>query len=129
MEDYWADIIVSLAVVLIVVGFFIWSGTIGPSLDEQLRGQAALNAQQIAGIINVLQASPSGTTHAYHLPARECKVKIGIQVNFSIDEGVSHVTDYIRTPAALEQYEFDCDEQREKTLTFSRADGRITIQG
>ncbi len=121
----WEDALISLIIVLPLI-VWLWSGTINPAFEDALRASARFNAQEIASVINVLQASPEGTEHKYSLPALNCTVKIDSRVNVTIQERITHITDYIHSPVAVEPGKFECSDRKERTLAFYRSRNRIS---
>ena len=109
----WISVIIGLTLIITMFGF----GILQSGVKAAVESNAPLVAREIAGIINVIQTAPDGTTHTYVLPKMGCK--IFIQENFirlETDDGVyresliSHVS--VRTA------EINCDKQKQKTLVF-----------
>lgn len=80
---YVLELLVFL-IVTSVIGFFVLYSITG-FIGESIATNARLQANELAGVINILQSSPYKTTYAYSLPPVEGFLKIdGTKLNFTI---------------------------------------------
>ena len=93
----WAILILVVTVILIIAVVVPYNDAMKGAIETS----AYIHANEIAGIINLLQTAPNMTTYDYILPDdMECKVVIGEDVNFTVlstDEENSFVIDLIRS--------------------------------
>lgn len=126
----WTYMIIFLTLVAI---YFYVSNVIG-AFSESARTSAALHSDKMAGVINVLQASPSVTCNTYFLPKMKCKIRIdSMRVNFTDEVNkISDITYYLQAPASVKLgssklIEISCDPSREKVLHMARCSNEIII--
>ena len=122
----WTTILVILT--LIIAMTFLLPSLI-TSRSKVVELSAALNAEEISGIINLLQTAPVGTVHQYSLPKTECKIKIGYNsVTVSVTSGrkETYTLGYIQNVDVTESTE-NCDPKNEKIIYFVRCERSVVM--
>ena len=112
---------------IIVMGFLLPS--LITSRARAIETSAALNAEEIVGIINLLQTSPQGTMHQYYLPKTECEIKINNNiVTVSIKSGrkESYSLGHIQHVDVAESTE-ECDPKKDKVIYFARCEKTVVM--
>lgn len=124
-----------IMVVILTLGFMIFLVNIAfGSVAESIGIDAEINSEKIAGIINILQASPTKTTQTYFMPEGECSIDIrtygGLSIiNFtetSFEVQRSAVKEPIMTEIVIDDFTAQCAED-EKKVYFQRCFDRIKI--
>jgi hypothetical protein len=123
-ELTWAFIQVAILLV-----FVTWAiNPIFKSLELAQQNSARLNAQELAGVINTMQASPADMTYTAYLPPVTCTVEINEKfVKFDLTAGGKRqvvVMNLIQTPTKIYGNTFQC---RNKKITIVKSNGRIDI--
>ena len=98
--------------------------------DASTESITSLQAQQIAGIINILQATEGDSTQIYTLPKGNCEIKISNSVTFvqySGNEKVSTTYGVIRTDVEIKESSIKCDPLKDKSLFIRRCGSQIEV--
>jgi len=130
--------LVSVILILAFLTFLI--PTLFGAVGNAVQVNAVINAEQMAGIINILESSPANGQYKFFLPDADCKVQLktknGIAVlNFSITLGTEqqHLVEIIENGVSVSllpqsgQEGIECDKGREKPLYFARLNNNIFI--
>src|SRR3989344_7165539 len=121
----WA--LLSVVVVIVMVGVLTpWSDLV----NEAIRTNAYIHAQQIASTINLLQVSPDKTTHSYIIPKAECNITIGESIEFRIKNAGEYdraAADIIKTNITIERKFIDCSTEVQKGILFIKDGNEIKI--
>ncbi len=113
----WTYITVFLTIVMLV--FFIQ--VVFGSIDDNVRTSSKINAEQIAGIINILQSSPSNTSYTINLPKMDCLIKITKNSVIFINPK----SDGLKTLASLDLSK--CNDKECFSVDFARTNIEINI--
>lgn len=109
-----------LTLVLLIILFPALLGEV----DEFVRRSVAIQADQITGIINILQASPSGTSHMYILQKGECELTINrLAVNFT--SGKESIVKEVISHVPIEGTGIRCEKAEDKIVYFKRCKDKI----
>ena len=117
--------------VLTVIGLTFLLGFVILSKSRALETSAALNAEEISGVINLLQAAQPGTVHQYTLPQTECEIKIDdISVTVSMKAGRkgTHSLGYIKQQSidVVDGTE-TCDPKKDKIIYLVRCKNTVAM--
>ncbi len=115
---------ITLMITLILLGAF--APAITGSLDEYIKRTLFLQTEQIVGLINVAEASPSGTSHKFFLPKGECELTIASGVinltqdkSSAVREAISHIE--------IENKKISCNKAEDKIFYIKRCGDKILI--
>lgn len=114
-----------LILTLVLVGAF--AAPVSDVTEEFVRRSAFLQAEQVAGLVNVLQASPAGTSHIYYLPKGECELTTNqLLVNLTAGKQTA-IKEVVKNEAVLADSSIKCDKGREKPLYIKRCGNKILV--
>lgn len=129
----WTFVTVILIAILLTVLFPSYIGAVGSSV----RISALINAEQMAGIVNVLESSPHNAQYKFFLPNGDCTVSIkavsGIAVlNFSatLFEKEEHIVEIIERSVNISGTPAEgikCAQGFEKPIYFARVGNVIRV--
>jgi hypothetical protein len=116
-----------LAVTLILVSVF--ASPFYESLEFTKNNNARLEAQNIAGVINMIKSSTSDNFYYKKPLPKACTIEItDLMVNVSVTSGQqenSYVSNVIQTPVKVEPATINCDKQR--SLQFTKTGNSIGV--
>jgi hypothetical protein len=123
-ELTWA--FVQVAIVLVFVA---WAVTpLYKNIEQAQQNSARLNAQEIAGVINTMKASPADMKYRAFLPSSTCTIEINSKfVKFDLSAGGRrHVVtmDIIQTPVAVSGGTFECAK---RSITIEKRGAVIQV--
>lgn len=122
----WTTILVIFTVIIVMTLLLPSLITSGSKVVE---ASAALNAEEISGIINLLQTAPAGTVHQYSLPKAECEINIGhnsVTVSLTSRRKETYTLGYIQNIDVAEGTE-NCDPKKEKIIYFVRCEKSVVM--
>ncbi len=131
MKGDFDDLTWAFVQIAIVLVFVIWA--INPmfkSIELAQQNSARLNAQEIAGVINIMKTGASDMTYKTALPPVACTVEINEKfVKFDIFTGGRHqvvIMDIVQTPVRVisAKPSYDC---KEKTIQIAKEGGIIRV--
>lgn len=124
-EITWAFILI--AIVLIIVAWAL--NPIYSSILAAQQNSARLNAQEIAGVINIMKTSSSDMVYKASLPAVTCKFEVNERlVKFDLSAGGKNhiaIMDIVQTPVKiLSNQQYSCDR---KTIIIEKQGGTVSV--
>ena len=117
----------TITLTLTIIILIAFAPTILGTVNEVIRRGALSQAEQVAGIINVLQASPSGSSHRYILKEGDCVLKTNsVYVNFTAAKlsASKDIINYVQ----VEDGEIKCEAKNDKAVFIKRCGDRIKIE-
>jgi hypothetical protein len=128
----WTLIGIILLFAFLVVAVPMVYGSVG----NAVRVSALINAEQVVGIVNIMESSPVASSYKFFLPDADCKISLksgnGIAVlNFSVSVGdkQEYLTEVIERNVTIHMPAegIKCETGREKEIYFMRCGNRIEI--
>ena len=116
--------IIILMLTLIMLGAF--APAIAGSLDEYIKRTLFVQTEQMAGLINVMQASPSGTSHKFFLPKGECELTVTNGV-INLTQNKNSIVREIISHMVVEDKKILCIKGEDKVFYIKRCGDRIFI--
>ncbi len=99
------------AFILLAVTMLLLSFSANPlyaSVQAATKNSARLNAIEIAGVISMMQATPSeNMTYTIDLP-KNCKIEVTDRFVKMEVGGATYIADFIQMPAAVSPTQIDC---------------------
>ena len=122
----WMIIILAVTLMLLPFAF----GGFQKGVSVAILKDAQLTADEIAGIINVLQTAPPKTTYAMTLPRMDCTITIGGTSATVRIEKITHTSYFLITGTEIKENSYDCDRSSENVLSFTKGmNGEVSFHG
>lgn len=122
----WVFIVTALT--LVFVAFAI--NPLQAAIDEAIKSNAQLQAQQLASAINIVSSAPDGTSYIFQMPKGKCNVIITdgfvkMTITPVVGTDLSYIVSLIKTPVKITNGLFDCKGNR--NLLMKKTGGTLTI--
>jgi hypothetical protein len=96
-------------------------------IDEAVRRSILIQAESIAGSVNVLQASPHGTYQKIIFQKGECRLKLApLQVNLSI--GKTNAIKEIASHAEIKESSIDCSKEEDRAFYLKKCGNTVMLE-
>lgn len=115
---------ITLLLTLILLGAF--TPAILGAVDELIKRSLFIHAEQITGLINIAQSSPSGTSHKYILQKGECTVNI-TKVSVNLTSGKKTTIKEIISHVGVADSEIKCNRDEDKAFYIKRCGDKVFV--
>lgn len=116
----------SITLILTLIMLSVFAPAVLNAADELVKRGVFVQAEQIAGLVNVMQASPSNTFHAFQLPKGECRLELNsLHVNLTMNRQTA-IKDIVIAGSVAES-SAACGEES-KTVYVKKCRGRVLIE-
>ncbi len=99
--------------------------------DRAVFESSRIQAEQIASIINSVQAAPDGFSHEYLLPKKQCTLRISDYfIEMETTKGVSDVYTFglVQTDVTVADVEIKCDQTQSKLVYFIKCKNTVELR-
>lgn len=105
----WVFVLTALTLIFIVFA----TNPLQLAINEAIQGDAQLQAQRFASIINIMSTAPDGTIYTFDMPTSKCSVKITdsfvrLTITPAVGGKINYTVSLIKTPTEIINKEFEC---------------------
>jgi GH25 family lysozyme M1 (1,4-beta-N-acetylmuramidase) len=126
-ELQWLFLILALSLIIIAWGI----SPMATAITEAIRTNARLTVLEMAGLINLLEASPDDTCYKYSMYKMDCTVVLNeTMINITVRDGenlISYNFSLLQTGTRIEPVVVECNKEKEKPVYFIRQGNTISI--